>query len=108
MFTRLLAGIGTLGLTLSAGAAIAAAEPDLSPAINTTCTLPQAISALDAQDPAAAAQFHETPAAQAWLSSFLTSPPPERQQMVDQIQGTPEAAPYMAVMSMVANTCKNY
>ena len=93
MFTRIVTGLGGVGLALVAGSAFAAADPDLGPVINTTCTYPQALSALDDQDPATAAQFRDTPAAQSWLSSFLTAPTPQRQQMVEQIQGTPEAAP---------------
>lgn len=107
--TRLGAAIGGLALSLATAAGIAAANPGADdPVITTTCSYPQALSALNAQNPSAAAQFNATPAAQSWLSSFLGAPRDQREQMIQQIQGNPEAAPYVAVMSQVANTCHNY
>jgi hypothetical protein len=56
--TRLAVAVGGLALSLTAGAGVASADPDLGPIINTTCTYPQAVAALNAQDPATAAQFN--------------------------------------------------
>ena len=57
--TRLGAAVGGLALSLAAGAGIASAAPDLGPAINTTCSYPQLVSALNAQGPEAGAQFNK-------------------------------------------------
>jgi hemophore-related protein len=106
--TRLAAATGGLALSLTAAAGIASASPDLGAAINTTCTYPQAVSALNAQNPAAAADFNASPVAQSWLSSFLASPPDQRQQMADELQGSPQMQQYAETVSQVANTCDNY
>ena len=79
--TRLVAAGGGLALLLLAGAGIASADPDLGPAINTTCSYPQVVAALNAQSPAAAAKFNNSPMAQGWLRNFLASPPDQRVQM---------------------------
>src|ERR1700691_3928308 len=63
--TRLAVAAGGLALSLTAGAGVASAAPDLGPAINTTCSYSQVVSALNAQDPAAAAQLNGSPSAQA-------------------------------------------
>lgn len=106
MLTRLAAGIG--GLLLAAGAPGFASADPMDPVINTTCTYPQVLAALNAQDPAAAAQFDASPVAQGWLNQFLAAAPPQRQQMIDQAQSSPAGQPYVGVMIRVANTCKNF
>jgi hypothetical protein len=55
--SRLAVAVGGLALSLNAWAAVASADPDLDPIANTTCSYPQVMSALNAQDPATAAQF---------------------------------------------------
>lgn len=105
--TRLAAAIGGLTLALIAGAGVASADP-LGPAINTTCNYSQVVSALNAQNPSAAAQFNETPAAQSWLRSFLASPPPQRQQMAQEAMAMPGAQQYMGLVGQLADTCNNY
>lgn len=106
--TRLAAAVGCLALSLTAAAGVAAANPGADPVIDTTCSYPQVVSALNAQNPAAAAQFNATPVAQSWLSSFLASSPDQRRQMVQQVQSAPEAQPYLGAFQAVANTCNNY
>jgi hemophore-related protein len=106
--TRLAAAIGGLGLSLTAAAGIASADPDLSPIVNTTCSYSQVVAALNAQSPAAAAQFNSSPMAQNWLRSFLASPPAQRQQMAQQVEAMPSARPYFNVAVQAANTCNNY
>jgi hemophore-related protein len=103
-----LAAAGGLALSLLAGAGIASADPDLGPAINTTCTYPQVVAALNAQSPAAAARFNSSPSAQGWLQSFLASPPAQRAQMAQQAEGMPGAAKYIGLIGQIANTCNNY
>lgn len=105
--TRLAAAVGGAALALSAGAGLASAQPD-DPAVNTTCTYPQVISALNAQDPAAAAQFNQSPMAQSALRRFLAAPPPQRQQMLQQLQASPAGAQYYGTIEQVAQTCNNY
>lgn len=105
--TKLATAVGGLALALIAGAGVASADP-LDPAINTTCNYSQVVSALNAADPAAAAQFNQTPMAQSWLRSFLASPPPQRQQMAQEALATPGASQYMGLVGQLANTCNNY
>jgi hemophore-related protein len=102
--TRLAVAVGGLALSLTAGAGVASADPDLGPIVNTTCTYSQAVSALNAQDPAAAAQFNASPPTQSYLRQFLASPPSQRQQ----IAGSPGAEEYFGLLQQVFNTCKNY
>ena len=104
--TRLGTAAGGLALLLTVGAGIASADPD--PIVNTTCTYPQVVSALNAQDPAAAAQFNSSAAAQSMLRRFLASSPAQRQQMAQQVQGIPEAQQYFGTIQQVANACNNY
>jgi hemophore-related protein len=112
MVTRSLAGlvaaVGGLALSLAGGAGAASAAPDLGPAINTTCDYSQVVSALNAEDPPAAAEFDASPTAQSWLHTFLASPPDKRQQMAQQMQGVPEAQQYFGTVAQIANTCSNY
>ena len=68
--TRLAVAVGGLALSLTAGAGVASADPDLGPVVNTTCNYSQVTAALNAQDPAAAAQFNDSPMAQV-LVAFI-------------------------------------
>jgi hypothetical protein len=79
--TRLAVAVGGLALSLSVGAGTASADPDLGPIVNTTCNYSQVMAALNAQDPAAAAQFKQSPVAQSYLHQFLNSPPSRRTAM---------------------------
>jgi len=106
--TRLAVAVGGLALSLTAGAGVASAAPDLGPAINTTCSYSQVVSALNAQDPAAAAQFNASPMAQGYLRQFLASPPSQRQAMAQQIAGSPGAEEYFGLLQQVFNTCNKY
>ncbi len=106
--TRLAAAAGGLGLALTAGYGVASAGPDLGPIINSTCSYAQVMSALNAQDPAAAAQFNSSPGVQSMLQTFLAAPPDKRERMALRIQGMPEAQQYMGTISQVAGTCNNY
>jgi hemophore-related protein len=106
--TRLAAAVGGLALSLTAAAGVASAQPDPGPVINTTCSYPQVVSALNAEDPAAAAQFNASPAAQSWLRQFLASPPAQRQRMLQQVQSMPGTQQYVGTVEQIANTCNNY
>ncbi len=105
--TRLAVAVGGLALSLTAGAGVAFADP-LDPAINTTCSYPQAVAALNAQSSAAATQFNASPAAQAWVRTFFGSPVDQRQKMAQQAQSLPGAQQYVGLIVQIANTCNNY
>lgn len=106
--TKLAVAVGGLALSLTAGAGVASAGPDLGPAINTTCNYQQVVSALNAQDPAAAAQFNESPVAQSYLRQFLASPPAQRQQLAQQALAVPGAQQEVGLVLQLANSCNNY
>jgi hemophore-related protein len=97
-----------VALSLSTGAGIASAQPDTSAIVNSTCTYPQVMAALNDQNPGLAAELNAEPAAAGWLQSLVAAPPPQRALMVQQVQGLPELQPYMPVIIQVANTCNNY
>ncbi|WP_343599201.1 hemophore-related protein [Mycobacterium sp.] len=106
--TKLALAAGGLALSLTAGVGVASADPDLTPIINTTCTYPQAMAALNAQDPAIASRFSSSPLAQSWLRSFLSAPPDQRERMIQQLRSMPESQQYTGLVLQVANTCNNY
>jgi hemophore-related protein len=80
----------------------------MDPVVNSTCNYGQVMSALNAQSPAAAAQFNSSPVAQGWLQQFLAAPRAQRVEMAQQAQSAPEFQPYLGVAQQVANTCNNY
>lgn len=106
--TRLAIAIAGLALSATAGTGVASADPDLSPVINTTCSYSQIVSALNAQDPAVAAQLNESPVAQSYLRSFLASGPDQRLQMAQRLQSIAQAQQYFGLVTQVANTCSQY
>ena len=105
---KLVVAIGGLALPLSMGIGVAAADPDLSPLINTTCSYSQAVAALNAQSPAAAQAFSKSLVAQAWLSSFLASSPDQRQRMLQALQGSRTAQQYVGAAMEAAGSCNNF
>jgi hemophore-related protein len=106
--TRLAAGCCGLALSLIAGGGIASAVPDVTPIINSTCTYPQVMAALNAESPDAANQVSSNPIANAWLQQLIASPPEGRRQMVQQAQGVPALQQYTGLIFQVAGTCNNY
>lgn len=106
--TRLAAAVGSLALSLTAGAGIACADPDLDPFINTTCSYQQAVSALNAENPTVAAAFNESAIAKVMLRQFLDAPPSQRQQMAQQLQSTPQGQQSVGVIQQVTAVCNNY
>jgi hemophore-related protein len=106
--TKLIVASGGLALSLTAGAGIASAGPDVSPIINSTCTYPQVVAALNAQDSGLAQQLSQTPAATGWLQALIGAPPEQRKKMVAQAQAIPAVQQYTPVIIAVANTCNNF
>jgi hemophore-related protein len=104
---RLVVAVGGLALALTAGAGVASADP-MDPLINTTCSYSQAVAALNAGSPDAAAAFNESSTAQSWLRNFLASPVDKRQRMAQSIQSLPSLQPYLGAATEAANTCNNY
>ena len=104
---RLAVAVGGAALSLSAGGGAASADP-LDSAINTTCSYSQVVAALNAQSPAAAKLFNVSPAAQAWVQTFLASPAGERQQMAVEAQSVPRVRQYVGLALQTANTCNNF
>lgn len=105
---RLAAAGGGAALALTAGLAAASADPATDPVVNTTCSYSQVVSAMNDQSPGVAAQFNAMPAAQSWLQNFLAATPSQRQQLVDDAQGSPDAAQYVALFGPLASSCDNY
>jgi hemophore-related protein len=97
-----------LALSLSHGAGIASATPDASAIVNSTCTYPQVMAALNDQSPETANELNANPLAVGWLQGLVAAPPDQRAQMVQQVQSIPALQPYMPVIAQVAKTCKNY
>jgi hemophore-related protein len=97
----------SLALSLALGAGAVSADP-VDPIVNTTCSYPQVMAALKAQDPAAAASFDASPIAQSSLRQFLASPPAQRRATAQQIAAAPGAQQYFALIQQVAATCNNY
>jgi hemophore-related protein len=97
-----------LALSLHAGAGVASADPDLGPIVNTTCNYSQVMAALNAQDPAAAAQLNSSSLAQSALQQFLAAPPSQRMQMAQRMESSPRAQQYFGLIQQVAATCNNF
>lgn len=106
--TKVVVAAAGLALSLSAGAGIASAQPDASAVINSTCTYPQVMAALNDQNPGVAAELNANPLAAGWLQGLVAAPPDQRAQMVQQVQGLPGLQPYLPVIFQVASTCNNY
>lgn len=99
---KMAAAVGGAALALTAATGVASADP-MDAAINTTCTYPQVMAALNATDPVSATKFNSSPMAQNMLNTFLNSGPTERQQ---QLQSLP--AKYAGIVERVAAVCNNY
>ncbi len=106
--TRLIVGSGALLLSLVNGGGIASAAPDVSAIVNSTCSYPQVMAALNAQSPDVANQISASPVATGWLQNLVASPPRQRQVMVAQVQFNPAFQPYTGLIAQVADTCNNY
>ena len=104
----LAAAVAGLALSLTVGSGAASADPDMGPVINTTCNYSQVVAALNAENPAAAAEFNSSPIAQGYLRQFLAAPPSQRQAMAEEAMSTPGAAEQFGVVAQLAATCHNF
>jgi hemophore-related protein len=103
---KLAVAVGGLMLSMTAG--VASADPDLGPAVNTTCTYDQLAAALNAQDPTIAAVFNSSPEMQSGLRQFVAGSPSQRKQMAHEIVSDPESQPYIGLLQQTFATCNNY
>jgi hemophore-related protein len=93
---------------LIVGSGVASAGPDVNAIVNSTCSYPQVMAALNAQSPAAARQISSNPMANAWLQQLVASPPDQRRAMIAQYQNVPAVQQYSGVISGVTATCNNF
>lgn len=105
---KMVVAVSGLSLALTTGAGIASAQPDVSPIINSTCSYPQVMAALNAEDPNMAGQVSSNPAMVAGLQNLISSPPEGRRQIVSQWQGVPALQAYIPLISRVVGSCNNY
>ena len=106
--TKLAVAIGGAAAFLAAGAGVASAAPDLGPALNTTCSYPQLVTALNTQGPDAAAVFNQSPALQLGLQQFVVSGPTQRRQLAQQLLSTPGIDPYVPSIQQAFLTCNDF
>jgi hemophore-related protein len=106
--TKFVASVGGAALALMASAAIASADPTIEAVVNTTCTYPQVMAALNDQNPAAAAELNSMPLVTGWIGQLLASPPDARRAMIAQVQGYPQVQEYSGLIASVMGSCNNY
>jgi hemophore-related protein len=106
--TKLIIGTGVAALSLFAGSGTASAAPDVEAIVNSNCTYPQVIAALNAKSPEVAAQITENPLANSWLQQLVAAPPDVRRQMVAQVQAMPAMQGYTGLINQIAKTCDNF
>ena len=106
--TKVVVAATGMALSLGLSSGMASAQPDVSAVVNTTCSYDQVIAALNDHSPDSAAEFTGSPVAVGWLHQFLDAPAPQRQQMIQQVQSIPAAAPYTGFVVQVASSCNNY
>ncbi|CAN5853982.1 hemophore-related protein [soil metagenome] len=94
--------------SLIVGSGIASAAPNVDAIVNSTCTYPQVIAALNAQDPATADQVASSPVATGWLQQLVAASPDQRRNMIAQVQGVPQIQAFGPVINQVASTCNNF
>lgn len=104
---KLAIAVGGLAVAIPASVGVASAGP-FDSAVNTTCSYEQVVAAINAEQPTLAQEFNGSPFAQGALRSFLASGPAERQQTVNQLQGSPAAQQYFGPINSIAGSCNNY
>ena len=100
---KLVVAVGGLSLALTTGVGIASGQPDVGPIINSTCSYSQVMAALNAEEPATAAQVEANPVMVAGLQNLIASPPEGRRQIVADWQNSPAIQPYVPLISQVVD-----
>jgi len=108
MAKRLIIGSGAALVALAAGSGIASAQPDVESIVNSSCSYPQVMAALNAQSPESAKQIQSNQMANSWLQQLVASPPDGRRAMIAQIQAYPQLNSYTGLINSVAASCSNY
>lgn len=106
--TKLALCCGGLILAAGAGTGIASAQPDVEAIVNSPCSYPQVIAALNAQDPAIAGELTSNAFAVGWLQQLVASPPDGRRAMIAQVQGYPQLQQYTSTINATAASCAQY
>jgi hemophore-related protein len=106
--TKLVVGFGGLALSMTTAIGVASADPDADAIINTTCSYPQVVAALNAQSPDLANQLTSSVMAQSSLQRFLASPPDARRQTVQQLQNSRWGRQYAGALVSIANSCNSF
>ena len=106
--TKLTVGCSALLFAGFAGAGIASAEPNVDAIVNSTCTYPQVVAALQAQDPVIAQKVLNNGMFTGYLQSLVAADAYGRQQMISQLQAYPELASYAGTINAVAANCNNF
>jgi hemophore-related protein len=123
-YSALIGAVVTFGglMTAVSLSPIASAEPGDGPLIETTCSYPQLMAALQVEAPEASARLAERPEAQAKLQQFVALPVDQRKQRlqqfldrnpdvrakIDEKRNTPEGQAKVQMLAGVAATCHNY
>lgn len=108
MTTKLAVTCGGLLIAAGAGSGIASAEPNIDALVNSTCTYPQVIAALQAEDPVVAREITSDGVKAGFLQSLISQSPEGRRASIQQFQGNPYLAQYTGTINAVAATCNNY
>lgn len=106
--TKLATAASAVALALTAGAGIAAADPDFGPMINSNCTYDQALTALRTENPTAAQYLEQSPPNMEFLRVFTGSSPAERERLIQQVKGNPGAAQAFPVIQQMFASCHKY
>lgn len=106
--TRLAVAVGAPVMVLTAGAGLASAEPDIGPMVNTTCTYGQAMKAVHAENPMAAAYLDASPPNLQFLQLFMSSTPDQRVNLLNGIKNNPGADEALPVFTQMMTNCVNY
>jgi hemophore-related protein len=100
----LIAAAGGVALSIAVGTGVASADPLNDP----TCTYPPVVAALNSENPVLAEKLNGNPLAAAMVGNFLSAPPSERAQLVQEYQATSWGQKYFGQMAAIAGTCNNY
>lgn len=106
--SRLAAAVGGLALSVTAGAGIAAAQPDIGPMVNTTCSYDQAMRAVHAENPMAAQYLDQSPPNLQFLQVYFASSPAKRTDLLNQIKNNPGIDEALPVFQQMMTSCVNY
>lgn len=106
--TKALIASGGVAAALLGTAGMASAAPDTEAIVNTTCTYPQIIAAVNAQDPAVGQQITSDRQAVGVLQGFVAASPQQRRGLIAQAQMFPQLTQYTGLINNVAGTCNNF